>query len=399
MNSAKNIQIIRDRWFELLTNYKRVIDELSKESNKTIIDESSWVSSEMPLTNRTNERLESSQNSCNISTENINIVKKWKFKRSLGNLSVCKYETTGKENSIKVDTSQKSLDLTKLSKRNNFCVKRRRCSNNIPISAISLADNSIFKQDKIPIPDEHVHEPQNIRPQTPVYSEISIEKVEMVDYKTFIKDKKISRTFIELTKCDEIEVVSTKDNTEASPVIQVPYLPPKCKGDKEYTLVLDLDETLIHYPDFTAYEDFDQDFYMLRPGLHKFLKRMAEYYEIVVFTAGTQDYADYILDQVDFCHKISHRLYRQHWTLDGNIYRKDLDKLGRDLAKVIIVDNLPENFEKHQNNGITIKSWYDDMDDTVLGDLGDILEEIQNKQPKDLRVALERYRTVLRKYT
>lgn len=79
-----------------------------------------------------------------------------------------------------------------------------------------------------------------------------------------------------------------------------------------YTLVLDLDETLIH---FEMDEDVDPaieepGYYLIRPGAIKFLNELAEYYELVVFTAAMPDYADWILDNVDRHKKISHRLYR-----------------------------------------------------------------------------------------
>jgi len=39
---------------------------------------------------------------------------------------------------------------------------------------------------------------------------------------------------------------------------------------------------------------------------------MAKFYEIVIFTAATQSYADWVLNEIDPEHYISHRLYRQH---------------------------------------------------------------------------------------
>jgi TFIIF-interacting CTD phosphatase-like protein len=45
---------------------------------------------------------------------------------------------------------------------------------------------------------------------------------------------------------------------------------------------------------------------------------------------------------------------------------KDLDNLGRDLSKTLIVDNLEDSFQYQMDNGILIKSWYDDMDDDCL---------------------------------
>jgi TFIIF-interacting CTD phosphatase-like protein len=48
-----------------------------------------------------------------------------------------------------------------------------------------------------------------------------------------------------------------------------------------YTLVLDLDETLVHYN-----EDIKQGRFLIRPGAIEFLREMHKCYEIVVFTAA-----------------------------------------------------------------------------------------------------------------
>jgi len=62
--------------------------------------------------------------------------------------------------------------------------------------------------------------------------------------------------------------------------------------------------------------------------------------------------------------------------------------LGRDLSKTIIIDNLAENFNQTTpNNGIWVESWYDDMDDKVLGLLIPFLIDIV-KQKIDVRSIL-----------
>jgi TFIIF-interacting CTD phosphatase-like protein len=48
----------------------------------------------------------------------------------------------------------------------------------------------------------------------------------------------------------------------------------------------------------------------IRPGVDKFLTEMAEKYEVVIFTAAMQDYADWVLDSIDPKKNITYRLYR-----------------------------------------------------------------------------------------
>ena len=82
----------------------------------------------------------------------------------------------------------------------------------------------------------------------------------------------------------------------------------------------------------------------IRPGADQFLKEMFELYELVIFTAGTEEYADWALMFLDNVSLIKHRLYRQHALPFNGYYVKDLSRLGRDLSKTLIVDNIAENF-------------------------------------------------------
>jgi len=92
---------------------------------------------------------------------------------------------------------------------------------------------------------------------------------------------------------------------------------PKLEEEKKastYTLILDLDETLVHY-----FESANEGKFLVRTGAEEFLSEMAKYYEIVIFTAATQDYADWVIDKIDPHRHISHRLYRQHaYAKDSN---------------------------------------------------------------------------------
>ena len=74
---------------------------------------------------------------------------------------------------------------------------------------------------------------------------------------------------------------------------------------------------------------------------------------------------------------------------------KDLSKIGRSLAKTIIVDNIAENLLLQKDSGIFIKTWKSDRDDTQLRDLIPLLKEIVIREVNDVRVSLRKFRDQL----
>jgi CTD small phosphatase-like protein 2 len=152
-----------------------------------------------------------------------------------------------------------------------------------------------------------------------------------------------------------------------------------------YTLVLDLDETLIH-------SNQADDKVLVRPGAKEFIKELTVCYEVVVFTAGIKEYADWALSFVDPDELIGYKLYREHATKKNGVYVKDISKLGRNLKRVIIVDNVVENFQFQSANGIFIKPWKGDMNDRELVKLLPVLKEIVRQNVSDVRIALRYYR-------
>ena len=65
---------------------------------------------------------------------------------------------------------------------------------------------------------------------------------------------------------------------------------------------------------------------------------------------------------------------------------KDLSKLGRDLNKIIIVDNMKQNFKLQKENGIFIKNFYGDKNDSTLIELLPILLEIAKNKENDVKI-------------
>ena len=176
----------------------------------------------------------------------------------------------------------------------------------------------------------------------------------------------------------KIQSSSTNSNPSQNEQNKIPdiYLPPNKTGKK--TLVLDLDETLVH----SQFGPFDipsdvvinieieneiHDIHVLvRPGVKEFLEKISKKYEIVIFTASISKYAGPLLDILDKNKLCSYRLFREHCTLINSSFVKDLKKLGRDLKDVVILDNSPMAYLLNNDNGLPILTWFDDKDDREL---------------------------------
>ena len=200
----------------------------------------------------------------------------------------------------------------------------------------------------------------------------------------FFKSK-IIRVINQNASVAGIESISDIDNNK----VEVPYLKNKCP--KKFSLVLDLDETLISFK--LEPGDENKGTIRFRPYLDSFLQKVREKYEIIVFTSGTKDYADPLEDAIEQEENyFDARLYRQHTVVYGKDIVKDISRIGRPLDKICIVENMPQNYRLQKENGILIKSFYgDDIYDTALVSLGDILIKI-SKEFDDVRKGIAHYK-------
>jgi len=185
------------------------------------------------------------------------------------------------------------------------------------------------------------------------------------------------------------------------PAVKLPYkkdlnkpeplehlLPPQNAQERgKKTLVLDLDETLVHSSfkpipnaDFIIPVEIDnqvhQVYVVKRPGVDQFLRCMADKFELVVYTASLAKYADPVLDLLDKDKVVGARLFREACSNHKGNYVKDLSRLGRELKGVIIIDNSPASYMFHPENAVPIDSWFDDENDTELIDLIPFLEDM-----------------------
>jgi Dullard-like phosphatase family protein len=128
---------------------------------------------------------------------------------------------------------------------------------------------------------------------------------------------------------------------------------------------------------------------LVRPDAELFIKKVAQTFEVVIFTASISKYASPLLDILDKEKNIKYRLYRDQCTFINGIYIKDLKKCNRSLKDLIIVDNSPIAYTFDSDNGLPIKTWIEDPEDKELMKLVPILEFLS--KTKDVRKFIDQF--------
>ena len=218
------------------------------------------------------------------------------------------------------------------------------------------------------------------------------EKEENIEYKSIInKLNTMNSSFIEIYNLSNLYYNNFKNILEKNKV-KAPFLPPLDTNKYKYSLILDLDETLVHY-----IEEENRAYVQVRPYADFFLNEMSKYFELIIFTAAAEDYADIVLNELDKNKVINYKLYRKHTEQINGIFIKDLSKIGRDLTKILIIDNNKDNFNLQPENGLHICSFIGDQNDDELYNLSCDLMKIIESNKDDIRPIIKEIKQIMKK--
>lgn len=196
-------------------------------------------------------------------------------------------------------------------------------------------------------------------------------------------------------------------------------LPTPDSGRK--TLFLDLDETLMHASldpavkfehrlllsagPQTEGKKFMEITFAVRPYCLEFLKSVGRYYEIYIYTASNQEYAEAALGFFnERGASIAGYLAREACLRTSlGIYIKDLMRIGNRSAKqMLLVDNLAHSFGHMISNGVPVVEFLGDSQDTELLALEQYLIECSEAEDvrefNDSRLRLQEIVTELTPY-
>eukprot|EP00828_Plagiopyla_frontata_P036069 TRINITY_DN47700_c0_g1_i3.p1 TRINITY_DN47700_c0_g1~~TRINITY_DN47700_c0_g1_i3.p1 ORF type:complete len:153 (+),score=14.52 TRINITY_DN47700_c0_g1_i3:269-727(+) len=132
-------------------------------------------------------------------------------------------------------------------------------------------------------------------------------------------------------------------------------------------------------------------FFNIRPYAIQFLKRLSQFYELIIFSASTEHYITAILNYIDPAHTlISHHLSRNNcYVSPQGYFVKDLRVIPRNQNNMLLIDNLALSYAFNLPNAIPILEWKGDIMDEELNYLADYLEKISNSE--DISKVCEEY--------
>uniref|UniRef100_A0A914UWY4 Mitochondrial import inner membrane translocase subunit TIM50 n=1 Tax=Plectus sambesii TaxID=2011161 RepID=A0A914UWY4_9BILA len=166
------------------------------------------------------------------------------------------------------------------------------------------------------------------------------------------------------------------------PPLPAPYIQPK------YTLVIELKNVLLA-PEWSYSTGWR---FKKRPAIEYFLDTVGyPNFEVVIYTSEPSMTAAPLVDSFDPKQRIMYRCYRDCTKYMKGHHVKDLEKLRRDMSKVIMMDHDPQSFQLNPENALRIPSWNGDMNDTALVDLAELLKTIYLSDVDDVRPTLQYY--------
>ena len=151
-------------------------------------------------------------------------------------------------------------------------------------------------------------------------------------------------------------------------------------------LVLDVERTLVG----SIYDAKHGWRHVKRPGLDKFLKALTQYYEVVLFSENDIGVASDILIAIDpegMCHKLGAAAAEAR----GQVMLKRLDLMGRDLSRIVLIDDSEESSQLCPRNTLIIKPFVNigDTTDRALDDLIPLLHALVHDEVGDFRLTLD----------
>eukprot|EP01012_Entosiphon_sulcatum_P020052 TRINITY_DN2502_c0_g1_i1.p1 TRINITY_DN2502_c0_g1~~TRINITY_DN2502_c0_g1_i1.p1 ORF type:complete len:311 (-),score=36.12 TRINITY_DN2502_c0_g1_i1:339-1271(-) len=168
--------------------------------------------------------------------------------------------------------------------------------------------------------------------------------------------------------------------------ILIPAQTASCSG--LYTIVLDLDETVIHTTEASPSDEASDSIELffpevgevlwthVRPNARDLFPYLASAAELLVWTAGSAEYAELVLSHLDPEQNVRFCVSRDPRWFQLPYYTKSLPRLGRQMDYVLLIDNSEYVCSGDRENCIVVEDFEGDSTDTLLYTLQEVLTDL-----------------------
>ena len=130
----------------------------------------------------------------------------------------------------------------------------------------------------------------------------------------------------------------------------------------------------------------------LRPGFKKFVDKMSQLYDIVIYSNEDTAFMTEVIQTIDpYQRYFMWNLGREFFTTKGDGQYKDLRFLNRDPRKFIVVDFSRDNYLNNQDNVVVIDKYNGKEQDDGLKNLQLFLEHCANPKIRDIRKEIQKH--------
>ena len=192
------------------------------------------------------------------------------------------------------------------------------------------------------------------------------------------ENKVLQEKLSQIEKIKEIKEIknnSDNNNTNNEEGINTKILPDIEINKYKYSVIIELDETLVHYC-----EEDDKYFVKIRYGSEAFLQYINSFCEIIIVSTSGVEYSDIIIDNLNINNSfISHKIYTE------NYHDINLSNINRDMKKTFFICHQDNFLNAPKNNIIVLKEFNGDETDKEFIKLHKEFQNIENNEINDVR--------------
>lgn len=194
-----------------------------------------------------------------------------------------------------------------------------------------------------------------------------------------VDEIKLAELYNNMENTYEIEEVINKNGEMIETENNIEKILPEIDEKKyKYIVILELDETLVHYC-----EEKDNYFVIVRYGCENFIEYINNFCEVIVVSTSGIEYSDIIINNLDKNKSlINNRIY------NDNFKDLDLSKINRDMNKTFFICHEYNFLNAPKSNIIKLKEFDGDEKDKEFVKLHEEFKKIENEKIDDVKTII-----------